>query len=137
MQRQLPNPRFRRLLHPPRPKSVSIQLVIGALIIVGALYLICHHAVWKPSHGGITKLGSKEYQKIMSAITEFAARQSAALDQIKKNNDAVLAQVADLQKQVADLKTQSATLSPEDQATLDAVDAKAQALIGSSTPPAP
>ncbi len=94
--------------------------------------------------------------KIMSAITDWAAKEDADLTGIKAELDAavatgakVAAGVADLLKIITDFQSAPGTISPADQATLDALETRAKSLDSqagllasqlaaiSTTPPTP
>ena len=66
---------------------------------------------------------------IMSAITDFKDKVDAAFTTVNANLDNIVGDVANLNKQIQDLKAQLGSLSPADQAALDAVAAEAQAVV--------
>ena len=74
----------------------------------------------------------KELRKIMSAITDFAAKTQTQFDDITASLANIVADEANLAKQITDLQAQlaagSSTLTPADQAALDTVVANATAL---------
>lgn len=65
---------------------------------------------------------------IMSAISDFNAKVSASFDKLGTAVDGVVADVAFLKDQIAKLQNSPGTITPEDQATLDALQARADAL---------
>lgn len=80
---------------------------------------------------------------IMSAISDFAAQQTAFNTEVSADLDAIQQAIVALNAQIATLQNSLGTISPEDQATLDALQAsgltlqsKADALAG-KTPPTP
>lgn len=82
-------------------------------------------------------------EKIMSAISTFATQQQAFNDDIAADLTNISTQIAALNATIATLQNSSGTLSPEDQATLDDLQAKGTALAAladataGKTPPAP
>jgi predicted phage tail protein len=67
----------------------------------------------------------KEVKKVMSKVTDFAAATKETLDQVITSLNNIVIDEANLAKQIQDLKDQIAnggsSLTPEDQAALDAV----------------
>lgn len=81
--------------------------------------------------------------RIMSAISDFAAKQNAFNDRIDAAVAGVTADVQVLNDKIAELQNSSGQISPEDQASLDAIEARGQALtdkleaLDALTPPKP
>lgn len=78
----------------------------------------------------------------MSKITDWAAQEQADLAAISTTLDTIVAGVAALDKLITDFQNSPGTLSPADQAALDAIqassaDLKAKAAAIVVTPPAP
>ena len=77
----------------------------------------------------------------MSAISEFAAKQAAHNAAIDAGLDGIAGDVQGLKDLIAQLQTSPGTISAEDQATLDALEAKAAATadkvaaLDAATPP--
>lgn len=80
---------------------------------------------------------------IMSAISDFAAKQNAHNDKIDAAVAGLQGDIKFMQDQIAKLQASGGTLSAEDQATLDALDARGQAIadkltaLDAMTPPVP
>lgn len=79
-------------------------------------------------------------KQIMSAITDWAAQEQADLDKIKATLEGIVAGISALDKLITDLQNSPGTLSPEDQAALDAIKSASDALVTQSaaivvTPP--
>lgn len=81
-------------------------------------------------------------EKIMTAIADFAAKQQAFNDEIAADLTSISTQITALNATIATLQNSSGTISPEDQATLDDLQAKGTALAAQAdatagkTPPA-
>jgi len=81
--------------------------------------------------------------KIMSAISDFAAKQNAFNDRIDKAVDDLVGDVKTLNDLITQLQTSSGQITPEDQATLDQLQARASAIadkleaLDAQTPPTP
>lgn len=80
----------------------------------------------------------------MEAITKFSADVNVAFDKIGTAVDGLTGDVAQLKKQIEDLQNSPGTLTPEDQAALDAIQTRANAvaeklsaLDALTEPPAP
>ena len=78
----------------------------------------------------------------MSKITDQAAAEKADLDAISAKLDAVTAGIAALDKLITDFQNSPGTLSPADQAAVDAIqkavaDLRTKAEAVDTTPPAP
>ena len=78
----------------------------------------------------------------MSKITDQAAAEKADLDAISAKLDTVTAGIAALDKLITDFQNSPGTLSPADQAALDAIQTAVSALRAKAeavdtTPPAP
>jgi len=65
---------------------------------------------------------------IMEAITSFANRVNTAFDKLGTAVDGVASDVDFLKQQIATLQNSPGTLSVEDQATLDAIQSRAETL---------
>jgi hypothetical protein len=79
---------------------------------------------------------------IMSQITDWAAKEQANLDAISKTLDSVVAGIANLDQMIRNFQNSQATLSPGDQAALDAIASASSALVTkaeaiSVAPPSP
>lgn len=84
---------------------------------------------WIKSHEFVTKLDLKEMEKhIMSQISDFANRQNAFNDRIDAAITGVSGDVKELTDLVAKLQSTPGAITPEDQALLDQIDARASAL---------
>lgn len=88
---------------------------------------VFHHLV------GVDKLTeslisiNERLDKIMSAISDFAAKQQAHNDKINKAVDDIATQIKTMSDLIAKLQSSPGTITPEDQATLDALEAAAAA----------
>ena len=67
-------------------------------------------------------------EKIMSAISDFAAKQTVHNDKIDAAVTGLTADVADLNAQIAALQATQGAITAEDQALLDGIDARAQGI---------
>ena len=82
-------------------------------------------------------------EKIMSAISDFATKQNAHNDAIDAAVSGLTGDVKNLQDQIAKLQASQGQITPEDQALLDAIDARSQgiadklAALDALTPPVP
>lgn len=81
-------------------------------------------------------------RKVMSAITDWAAKEQADLDAISGTLDGVVTGIKALDDKITALQSSPGTLSAEDQAALDAIQQASKALVAKSqaisvTPPAP
>lgn len=63
---------------------------------------------------------------LMSAISDFAAKVTAFFDRQDKAVSDLQGDVDNLQKQIAALQTSQGSITPEDQALLDGIQARAQ-----------
>lgn len=78
---------------------------------------------------------------IMSAISEFAAKQNAFNDRQASAVDGLVADVAALNKKIEDLQNSPGGITPEDQALLNEIEARSDAIttkleaLDSQTPP--
>lgn len=87
----------------------------------------------------------QQNKTIMEAITAFAKRVNDAFDAISTSVDGLTDDVAFLKEQIAALQNSPGTITPEDQATLDGVQARVDVLAGklaaldstTSRPPTP
>jgi len=84
----------------------------------------------------IKKLIKRETRTLMSKITDFSTAVQTALDNIKADEAGLAKMIQDLKDQIA---AGSSNLTPEDQAALDAVLAKANDIAASvpDVPPPP
>ncbi len=78
----------------------------------------------------------------MSQITDWAAKEQANLDSISKTLDGIVAGIAALDVLIQNFQNSPGTLSPSDQAALDAIVASSGNLVTKSaaisvTPPTP
>lgn len=79
----------------------------------------------------------------MSKLTDFLDAQTAFNTELTSDLTAIAASIADLNAKITDLQNSAGTLSPEDQARIDAIQAAGTALVGQAdalagkTPPAP
>ena len=82
-------------------------------------------------------------EKLMSAISDFAAKQNQFNDRLSAAIDGVAADVASLNAKIEELQNTPGTITPEDQAILDALQAQGEAIasrleaVDSLTPPTP
>lgn len=80
---------------------------------------------------------------IMSAISDFAAKQNAHNDAIDQSISGLQADIQALNDAIKKLQDSAGQITPEDQALLDAIDARGQtvadklAALDALTPPAP
>jgi len=81
-------------------------------------------------------------KRIMSAISDFAAKQTAFNDRLDTAITGVTGDVAELNRMIKELQDNPGPISPEDQATLDALQARGEAVtakleaLDALTPPA-
>ncbi len=73
---------------------------------------------------GIEKLEST----LMSAISDFAAKQKAHNEKLATSIDGLVADVQSLNDKITELQNNPGPISPEDQATLDELEAQGAAL---------
>ena len=84
----------------------------------------------------------KRFYKIMSAISDFAAKVTAFFDRQDVAITDLQGDVKTLQDQIAALQASQGTITPEDQALLDGIQTRAQAVsdkldaLDALTPPA-
>ena len=81
-------------------------------------------------------------QKLMSQITDWAAQEEADLSAISTTLDNVVSGIAALDALITAFQNSPGTLTPQDQAALDAIQASAHALVTkasaiSTAPPVP
>lgn len=106
---------------------MSYVLAVLALIAIGLAFRILY----------------LQGNRIMSAISDFAAKQQAFNDDIAADLTAIQSDIAALNATIATLQNSSGQISAEDQATLDDLQAKGAALAAQAdatagkTPPAP
>ena len=100
---------------------------------------------WLKSHSNIATKQDLEMftNKIMSAISDFAALQAAYNTEVSSDLDAIQTAITALNAQITTLQNSPGTITPADQATLTSLQAagvalqsKADALAG-KTPPTP
>ena len=80
--------------------------------------------------------------KLMSQLTDWAAAEQADLTAISNTLDTIVAGVAALDTLITNFQNSPGTLSPSDQAALDAIQTASKALVTKSaaivvTPPGP
>jgi hypothetical protein len=68
-------------------------------------------------------------QHLMSQITDWAASEGANLQTISTTLDGVVTGIAALNKLITDFQNSPGTLSPSDQAALDAIQSQSAALV--------
>ena len=78
----------------------------------------------------------------MSKVTDFAAAVQTAFDKVSADLDTITAGIAALDAAIAAFQNSPGVLSPADQAALDDIQAKSQALVAKAdavnvTPPTP
>jgi hypothetical protein len=71
----------------------------------------------------------KELTHLMSKVTEFASKQQADFDTLNSKVDSIAAGVTALYELIAAFQNSPGTLSPEDQAALDGIQAASAALV--------
>lgn len=82
-------------------------------------------------------------RNIMSAISDFAAKQNAFNDRIDAAVTGLQGDVDALNKTIQDLQNSAGTVTPEDQASLDALQARGEVIaakleaLDALTPPTP
>jgi capsule polysaccharide export protein KpsE/RkpR len=69
-----------------------------------------------------------QYHQIMSAISDFAAAQAVFNDRMDTAITGLQGDVANLNEQIAALQASAGTITPEDQALLDGIQTRAQAI---------
>ena len=69
-----------------------------------------------------------QMEKLMSAISDFAAKQQEHNDKISAAIDGLASDIANLNAQIAALQASAGAITPDDQALLDAADAKGAAI---------
>lgn len=87
----------------------------------------------------------KQGERIMSAVSDFAGKVNTAFASIATAVDGIKADVDGLKAKIQELQDSAGTLSPEDQASLDAIQAQAESVASKLTdldnateaPPAP
>ena|SRR5688572_196002 len=67
----------------------------------------------------------KDVELIMSAISEYSSRVGTAFDSISTAVDGVVADVDFLKTKIQELQNTTGAITPEDQALLDAIEARA------------
>jgi hypothetical protein len=85
---------------------------------------------WLRSHEGlVTKTDLKEMEtRIMSAISDFAVKQNAFNDRIDASITGVRADVTGLNDLILRLQNSPGPISPEDQASLDSLQVRGEAI---------
>lgn len=79
----------------------------------------------------------------MTVISDFAAKQQSHNDAVSKSLDDIQTEIGNLNTQIAALQTSAGTVTPEDQALLDGIEASGAALqtkaaaLDTLTPPTP
>lgn len=71
----------------------------------------------------------RKQDKIMSQITDWAAKEQADLTAISTTLDSVVTGIAALDQAIQNLQNSPGTLSTSDQAALDAIEAQSSALV--------
>jgi hypothetical protein len=101
--------------------------------------------VWfRPHTDSITKHDLKEMEiRIMSAISDFATKQNAFNDRLDSSIQGLTDDVQFMTDQIAKLQASAGTVTPEDQALLDGLEARIAAAttkleaLDALTPPKP
>lgn len=137
-------PRFRPDLPLVRPRPMTLADAV-ALVAV-ELHHIAEALSHSPGTGNAGLVTTEQFtagiQKIMSAISEFAARQSAFNDRLDTAVAGVSADVAALNAKIEELQNTPGEITPEDQALLDDIEARSDAIttkleaLDALTPPA-
>ena len=70
----------------------------------------------------------EQLNKIMSAVTDFAAKVQKSFDQLSNDLDGITAEIKTLNDTIQTLQNSPGTLGPADQAALDDIAAKSAAL---------
>ncbi len=84
---------------------------------------------WFKSHWPVTKRDLERLEnKIMSAISDFAAKQNAFNDRMDTAIADLQGDVKSLNDQIAALQASTGGITPEDQAALDALQARASTI---------
>ena len=99
---------------------------------------------WFQAHlSAATKHDLEQMEKrIMSAISDFAAKQNAFNDRLDKAVEGVTGDVAELNRMIKQLQDNPGPISPEDQALLDQLQARGETVtakleaLDALTPPA-
>lgn len=82
-------------------------------------------------------------ERLMTIISDFVAKQNAHNDKIDDSISGLQEDIAALNAEILKLQTSSGEISPEDQASLDALDARGQSIadkieaLNALTPPVP
>jgi alkylhydroperoxidase family enzyme len=103
----------------------------------------CEHE-WTKAHSGlVTKSDLQQLEhKIMSAISDFAAKQNAFNNRIDASVTDLQGDVKNLSDQIAALQASAGTITPEDQALLDGIQQRTSTIadkldaLDALTPPA-
>lgn len=106
--------------------------------------LLKHEFGWCKSHAGLaTKTDLQEMEKIiMSKISDFATAQNAFNDQIDQAVTGLTGDIKTLNDLITTLQNSNGAITPEDQASLDALQARAKTIadkltaLDALTPPA-
>ena len=99
--------------------------------------------IWFRNNSSVTQKDlDQAVKKIMSAITDWAAREEANLTTISGTLDTIVAGIKALDDKITALQNSPGTLSPADQAALDQIEADSKALVTKAaaidtTPPPP
>lgn len=91
----------------------------------------------KPNHSwGWLPATKKDIYKLMAKVTEaikaFSDQVQTGLDKLSTDLGGIKTEIADLNALVQTLQNSPGEISPEDQATLDAVSTKVQTLVNSA-----
>lgn len=133
--------RFFRMAKPERPPvedpPVWISVVIDAVAQLKAEIVLSREQrtiefEWFKSH---TKLATKHDleqlgNRMAEAIQQFANRVEAKFDEIGASVDGIVADVQFLKDKITELQNSAGTVTPEDQARLDAIEARIGTLAG-------
>lgn len=94
--------------------------------------------------GAMEDINKERFDKIMSVITDFTAKVQAVFDKVSGDLDSISTDIKALNDKITALQNSPGTLSPADQAALDAIQTNAQALqakadaaVPAPLPPAP
>ncbi len=134
--------------HQPEPNWVNVEILSALSRIVSVLQSIHQQQLASAGSGSrdraVTKCDLEQTERtIMSAISDFAAKQKAFNDRQDTAVSGLTADVEALNKKIEELQNSPGAITPEDQALLndletrgDAITAKLEAL-DALTPPVP
>lgn len=135
-------PKSNQVLPTSRPRPLTLPEAVAQVAV--ELHHIAEVLSAPRENGGVTlsqfNLG---IEKIMSAISEFAARQTAFNDRLDTAVAGVTEDVAALNAKIEELQNTPGAITPEDQALLDEIEARSDAIttkleaLDAMTPPAP